>query len=71
MDTSHSVTDNIYPSIEGISNSIEKDLSASESTGSISDDDYDERNLDHQEDFTDEIILSTNVRISLISNVIG
>jgi len=35
MDDSHSVTDNIYPSIDGIINSIEKDLPASESTTSI------------------------------------
>ena len=70
MDNSQSVTDNIYPSTDGISNSIEKDLPTSQSTGSISDGDDDERNLDHQEDSTSGIILPTNVRITFIPNIL-
>ena len=72
MDNSHSVTDNIYPSIDGISNTMEKDLPASKSTGIISDGD-DEKNTDHEEaSSTDGIILSTNVRITLfIPNIIA
>ena len=70
MDNSHSVTDNIYPSIDGISNTMEKDLPASKSTGIISDGDDDEKNLDQQEDSTDGIILSTNVLITFIPNII-
>ena len=50
MDNSNSDTVKIYPPIDGISNSIEKDLPASKSTGSISDGDDDEKNLDQQED---------------------
>ena len=70
MDNSHSVIDNIYPSIDGISNASEKDPPTSESTGSISDGD-DEKNIDQQEDSTDGIILSTNVRITFILNIIA
>ena len=70
MDNSHSVIDNIYPAIDGISNASEKDLPTFESTGSISDGD-DEKNIDQQEYSTDEIILSANVRIRFIPNIIA
>ena len=72
MDNSHCVTDNIYPSIDEITTSIEKELPTSKSPACIPDGDDDDRNLDHQEDSTDGIILSTNVRITYIySNIIG
>lgn len=70
MDNSHSVTDKIYPAIDGINNSIEKDLPASKSTDSITDGDDEERNLDKQENSTNGIILSTNVRVIFILNII-
>ena len=70
MDNSNSDTVKIYPPINGTSNSIEKDLPASKSTGSISDGDDDEKNLDQQEDSTDGVILSTNVLITFIPNII-
>lgn len=60
MDNPQSVNDDICQ-IDGISNAIEKDLSASQSTISVPGDD--ERNIDHQADSTADglIILSTNV----------
>ena len=71
MDNSHCVTDNIYPSIDGITNSIEKELPTSKSTACTPAADDDDRNLDHQEDSTDGIILSTNnVSITFIPNII-
>ena len=70
MDNFQSVTDNIYPSVDGIINCIEKDLPASQSTTSIPDGDDDERNLDHQEDCTSRTILPANVSITFIPNII-
>lgn len=70
MDNSHFVTGKICQNQE-ISKNIEKDDPAFQSTtGSITDSN-DERNLDHLEDSTDGIILSTNnVSITFIPNII-
>ncbi len=70
MDNSHFVTGKIDQNQE-ISKNIEKDDPAFQSTtGSITDSN-DKRNLDHLEDSSDGIILSTNnVGITFIPNII-